>query len=58
MWICERDYCHFYAFHPLLMPHLVRVERDEKYIKLLAEAVEEFNEYLDKRKKGLKKWKV
>jgi len=58
MWICERDYCDFYAFHPLLMPHLVRVERDDFYIGLLAEAVEKFNEYLNKRKKGLEQWKV
>lgn len=58
MWICERQYADFYAFHPELMPHLVRVERDEKYIKLLAEAVEEFNVYLDKRKKELRGYKL
>jgi hypothetical protein len=58
MWICEREWSDFYVFHPLLMPFLVRVERDDKYIKLLAEAVEEFNGYLDGRKKQLEGWKV
>ena len=58
LWICEREWCDFYAYHPLLLPVLVRVERDEKYIKLLAEAVAEFVEYLNKRKKALKKWRM
>ncbi len=58
MWLCEREYCDFYGFHPELMPHLVRVERDEKYIKLLAEAVEEFCDYLDKRKAELTDWRM
>ena len=58
LWICEREWCDFYAYHPDLLPCIIRVERDEKYIKLLAEAVAEFNEYLDKRKKALKEWRV
>ena len=58
MWVCDRQWCDYYSSHPMLMPYLVRVERDEKYIKLLAEAVSEFSDYLIKRKKALKQWKV
>jgi hypothetical protein len=39
MWISQREWWDFFAYHPE-MPHvLVRVERDEDYIAKLAEEV-------------------
>jgi len=58
LWVCEREYCDFYAYHPLLMPFIVRVNRDDEYIKKLAEAVSEFNEKLEEAKESLKEFKV
>lgn len=43
MWICRRDTWHFMSYHPSIKPFLFVAERDEKYLKLLEEAVEEFN---------------
>lgn len=46
MWITERDYCDFVSFNPDFPEHLQlmvkRVQRDDKYIKVLALAVEQF----------------
>jgi len=56
MWICDRPWWDFFGYHPDLPPHLVRVERDEGYIRLLAEAVEEFNSTMYQRREELKEW--
>ena len=58
MWVCNLEWVDFYAYHPDLTPYLFRVERDDDYIKSLAEAVEKFNVKLEKRKKELEGWKV
>lgn len=58
LWITDRQFCDFYAWHPELMPYLIRVERNEEYIGWLKKAVKEFVEYLDTRKEELKGWKV
>ena len=58
IWVCDRKWVDYYSSHPMLMPYMVRVERDDNYIALLAEAVAEFVEYLNKRKKALKKWRM
>lgn len=58
LWVTGREWCDFYAWHPELMPYLIRVKRDESYIKLMAEEVEKFVKYLKKRKSELKGWKV
>lgn len=43
LWLCEREWVDNLSYHPD-MPHaLVRVERDEKFIKLLAGAVTSFS---------------
>ncbi len=40
LWITEREWWDFLSYHPSLPPMLVRVERNEAYIKQLAEQVE------------------
>lgn len=43
LWISERDWVDVLAYHPELPPALIRVERDEKFIALLAEMVGAFS---------------
>lgn len=40
MWITEREFCDFLSYHPSMPALLVRVYRDEDYIKLLQAEVE------------------
>jgi len=40
--VAERDWVDICSYHPLLPAVIIRVERDEEYIALLAEAIEEF----------------
>jgi hypothetical protein len=42
MLVAERDWTDICSYHPALPPVIVRVERDEPYIALLRESVEEF----------------
>jgi putative phage-type endonuclease len=39
LWICEREWVDFMAYHEKMKPLLIRVERDEEYISALAEIV-------------------
>jgi putative phage-type endonuclease len=43
MWVADRQSWNFMSYHPLVRPFLMTIERDDKYIRILAEAVEEFN---------------
>ena len=43
LWISGRDWCDFVSYWPKLPIFIKRVERDEKYIKTLAQAVADFN---------------
>lgn len=42
LWITDREWCDFYAYHPDFDPLLIRVERDENYIAGLAAALNQF----------------
>jgi hypothetical protein len=42
-----RQWTDILSFHPELPPALVRIERDEKFIRLLDEAVSEFSAELE-----------
>ena len=44
LWITERQWCDFVSFDPRIKRkiHIIRVERDDKYIKVLEAAVEQF----------------
>jgi hypothetical protein len=39
MWIAQRDWWHFFAYHPKMRHVLVRVKRDDEYIAKLAAEV-------------------
>lgn len=43
MWIANRQRWDFMSYHPLVHPFNITVERDDKYISTLRDAVEEFN---------------
>lgn len=47
LWICEREWCDVLSYHPEMPPALVRVDRDEAYIKALATVVAQFAARLD-----------
>jgi len=44
MWICERDAWDFLSFHPDMPPLLVRVNRDDEFIKTLSGLIVELND--------------
>lgn len=54
MWVMERDWCDFLSYHPDMPCLLIRVERDEEYINLLAEQVRIACETIEKEVKTLK----
>lgn len=54
IWICDLEWVDFYAYHPDLPPYRFRVERDEVYIRSLAEAVAKFNIQLNLRREELR----
>ena len=43
MWVCEREWWILKVFYPRMPRFEVRIERDEKYIRELSDAVERFN---------------
>lgn len=43
LWVCEREFWDFVSYCPKLPPLIVRVTREEDYIKKLANEVELFN---------------
>lgn len=55
LWICERQWCDFLAYHDKMKPLLIRVERDEEFISALAEIVTEAVESIDANFNQLRK---
>jgi len=53
LFVTGRDWTDFVAFHPQLKPFVYRVERDEKYIAALSEALEEFCDKLEELRSKL-----
>jgi len=49
LWITERKWADILSYHPELPPALIRVERDEPFIKTLSELVTAFSEELEKQ---------
>ena len=47
IWIAEREWCDFVAYWPNIRPLIIRVYRDDDYIRNMAHEVEMFNEELD-----------
>jgi hypothetical protein len=48
LWICEKDYWDLVSYTEELPTVIVRVTRDDKYIKALAAALESFSEIMEK----------
>lgn len=46
IFVAELDEADFYSFHPRMPPRTIRTPRDEPFIKLLREALDQFNERL------------
>lgn len=46
LWIAEREWVDTLSWHPELPPALVRVPRDESFIKALSAAVKQCNDYI------------
>lgn len=53
LYVCERRWVDICSYHPLLPPSIVRVERDDEYIALLHEALDEFCAKLDAERNRL-----
>ena len=53
LWISGRKWWDFMSFHPELKPFIIRVERDEEYIKLMEKHILEFVEKMDRVYRGL-----
>lgn len=52
LFVTDKQYCQFMAYHPDLPPFLIRAERDDRYIKLMEEHLDDFiEEMLEKRTK-------
>ena len=50
MWVMDAEWCDFFSWHPDINHFLIRVERDEKYIKSLEHEVNKFiDTMLEKR---------
>lgn len=49
LWISERKWLDILSYHPEIPPALVRVERDEEYIKKLAAVVLAFSQTLEEQ---------
>jgi hypothetical protein len=49
MWITGSLWLDIMSYHPEMPPAIVRVERDEKYIGMLAVAIEEFSGALERK---------
>ena len=58
MWVCDRQWWDFMSFHPLTEPLIVRVERDEIYIKTLEGLMGPFLAKLNLMKKKVEKFKL
>ena len=55
LWICERQWCDFLAYHDKMKPLLIRVERDEEFISALAGIVTKAVESIDANFNQLRK---
>lgn len=56
LWVAERDWTETLSYNPDLPPALVHVDRDDKFIKELAAAVQQFKEAIDEAKEKLQKF--
>jgi len=56
LWVTDREWCDFHSYHPELDSMIIRVNRDDTYIKALASEVEKFvDQMLEKREQLTKR---
>ena len=58
MWGCEREWWDFISYNGKLEPFIVRIERDDNYIKGLSEHVLNFSDRLEENKIKLEQRKI
>lgn len=58
MMVTGRQWWEFFAYHPALRPLIVRVKRDDEYIKKQEEALTKFVEKMEAKKETLKEWRM
>ena len=46
LWVAEFEWLDFYSYHPLMEPVRLRTQRDDAYIKLIEQALRDFNDML------------
>lgn len=46
LWVAEFEWLDFYSYHPLMEPVRLRTQRDDAYIKLIEQALGDFNDML------------
>jgi hypothetical protein len=56
LWLCEREWADTLSYHAEMPSALVRVQRDEEFIKALAAAVDQFLAYMDDCKDKLRRY--
>jgi hypothetical protein len=56
LWVAERAWLDFTSYNPDLPSVIVRFERDEKFIALIAQGVAQFHEYMAEAKEKLQKY--
>jgi hypothetical protein len=49
LWITDRKWVDVCSYHPEMPPCIIRVERDEDFIDVVADAVEAFSRELEKK---------
>jgi hypothetical protein len=57
LWVCEREWIDLIVYWPKLPPLIKRAYRDEEYIKVMSQAVDKFNEELDKMVETIMRYK-
>ncbi len=53
LWIAERSWCDVVSFHPLMPMALSRINRDDKFIAMMAPLVAEFSDKLESKAREL-----
>lgn len=53
IWVCEADYWDFMSYHEQMEPLIVRIDRDEAYIKKMTELFDQFIDLMLERREIL-----
>lgn len=53
LWVCKRKWCDYVVYSTMERPIIIRVERDEQYIKMIEQRANEVNVMIDRYGKKL-----